>query len=236
MTHFKKILVAAIPLVAASFAMAANTIGTSKHNFSTASWSDNQICKPCHTPHNGSLAVTGRIWAHTLSPDATTYTYHGTATTSTDWVTMTESAGSALVTDMDSATRLCLGCHDGTVALDNFMGKTGASDGKFIGDADGNHGSALANLGTNLSNDHPVGYLAVVPTVATSDMKSASTVTTTGYKLKLANKNAAGTYSVSCVTCHSPHGSSNGPAADPTRGMLAKSNAGSALCLSCHIR
>ena len=62
---------------------------------------------------------------------------------------------------MDSASRLCLSCHDGTVALDSFMGKEGGTAGSFIGTG-GVAGTEMNLLsGTNdLANDHPVGYRA----------------------------------------------------------------------------
>jgi predicted CXXCH cytochrome family protein len=158
---------------------------------------------------------------------------------------------------MDVATRLCLSCHDGTVALDSFMGKNGASDGKSIGDADGQHGAATANLGNgqvanDLTNDHPVGFKAVY-----DENSGFNTTTQTGhyrYKpragvvaagLKLAISKtpvATGTIdrttttavtgnlpSVSCVTCHDVHNGSGN-----TDGLLRLNNQGSALCLTCH--
>src|SRR5436190_20798098 len=147
MLRYLKVLAAAFPLVAASFAF--GDIAGSKHDFSAATWSDQQICKPCHTPHNAiSQDLTGRLWAHTLSTQ--TYKYHGARTTPADGITTTDdAAGSASQTDMDSATRMCLSCHDGTVALDSFMGKDGVPDGKTIG-SDAEHGAATANLGYDL--------------------------------------------------------------------------------------
>jgi hypothetical protein len=74
---------------------------------------------------------------------------------------------------MDNASRLCLSCHDGTVALDSFMGKDGGSTGKSISDLAGAGGLYNPNIGAgvtgagavggstaDLSNDHPVGYAA----------------------------------------------------------------------------
>ena len=62
-------------LMAANFALAEG-IQNSKHDFSAATWSDKEICKPCHTPHNAlDTSLTGRLWAHTLSTQ--TYVYHG---------------------------------------------------------------------------------------------------------------------------------------------------------------
>jgi predicted CXXCH cytochrome family protein len=245
---------AGIALLSTQLALAEG-IQNSKHDFSAATWSDKEICKPCHTPHNAvDTNLTGRLWAHTLS--TATYVYHGGTSTGDGSTRPEAGTGSATQADMDVATRLCLSCHDGTVALDSFMGKNGASDGKFIGDAGGQHGAATANLGSgqvanDLTNDHPVGFKAVY------DENSGQNATGTGhyrYKpraavvaagLKLAISKTAVTSgtvdrtsgtavsgnlpSISCVTCHDVH---NGAGIE--NGLLRMSNEGSAMCLTCH--
>src|SRR5690606_15218397 len=74
------ILAAATPLLTANLLSGSDGITGSKHDFSSDTWSDSQICKPCHTPHNAiAPELTGRIWAHTLS--TATYTLHGSSVT-----------------------------------------------------------------------------------------------------------------------------------------------------------
>jgi predicted CXXCH cytochrome family protein len=254
MNRLLKYLAAAIPLLAANFAFGEGIVG-SKHDFSAATWSDKEICKPCHTPHNANVSITGRLWAHSLSNQ--TYVYHGGNVTNDGSTRGEASTGSAAQTDMDGATRLCLSCHDGTVALDSFMGKTGVSDGKFIGDADGQHGAATANLGNgavanDLSNDHPVGYKAVYDEnsgvtagVGHYRYNPKGAVTAAGLKFATSKTAVTGTPvdrtsgtvvtgnlpSVSCVTCHDVH---NGSGFED--GLLRMSNEGSALCLTCHAK
>src|SRR5215216_5162445 len=118
MTRYLKFLAAAVPMIAAGFAY--GEITGSKHDFSSQAWSDNQICKPCHTPHNADVSLTGRIWAHTMS--TAQYTYHGGTVSGFNDKSTSRDAASVTKqqTDMDNATRLCLSCHDGTVALDSF--------------------------------------------------------------------------------------------------------------------
>jgi predicted CXXCH cytochrome family protein len=251
----KFIAAMAMPMLAVNAAYGEGIVN-SKHDFSAATWSDQEICKPCHTPHNAvDTNLTGRLWAHTLS--TATYVYHGGNVAGSDGSTRPDAGtGSAAQTDMDVATRLCLSCHDGTVALDSFMGKAGVSDGKFIGDAGGQHGAITANLGNgkvanDLTNDHPVGYKAVY------DENSGQNAQGTGhyrYKpragvvaagLRFATSNTAVSAgvvdrttgaavtgnlpSISCVTCHDVH---NG--AGHEDGLLRMSNQGSSMCLTCH--
>lgn len=242
-----RFLAAAVPMLAASFAF--GEIAGSKHDFTAASWADQNICKPCHTPHNAiETGVTGRLWAHTLS--TATYTYHGSRTSPVDGSTTTDGADTTITQDdMDGASRLCLSCHDGSVALDSFMGKNGASDGMAIGTA--GHGEATANLGVDLSNDHPVGFRAVYQENKGSGghyyYKPLAPLKSAPYSLKFATSPTAvpaGSLdqdgnaiaytnwpSVSCVTCHDVH---NGK--DLGDGLLRYSNEGSGLCLACHVK
>ncbi len=110
-------------------------------------------------------------------------------------------------------TRLCLSCHDGTVALDSFSGMTGNT---FIS------GNAL--VGTDLSDDHPVSvkwkHQNSLPSCRNchdvhGNMYSSPLPFYDGY--------------VECATCHDVH---NGT---PGNGhLLRMTMAGSQLCLHCH--
>lgn len=111
--------------------------------------------------------------------------------------------------------KACLSCHDGTLALDSFNGKAPAGAGVITG---------RAKLGTDLSDDHPVSFTydaalatanggLVTPTSA-AHVDSAKTVPLFNGKLE-------------CSSCHDAHDNTN-------TFFLRKSNAGSALCLTCH--
>ncbi len=202
-----KILVGTLALAGLSGA-AFGQITNSAHDFSTYSWSGGEICKPCHTPHFANPAA-GRLWNHAL----TTATY-----TMFDGTTGTQA-------DMERESRLCLSCHDGTVALDSFGGKTGTN---FIpGDA---------KIGTDLTDDHPIGKDAIYPTGTSTSFNaqnaSHQVVSTWGtLRLKAWTDSAGATqYVVGCRTCHNVHNKGN------FDHMLNFSNASSHLCLTCHIK
>jgi len=76
-------------------------IANSRHNFSSYGWSGGEICKPCYTPHNANTDV-GFLWNHALSN--ATYTMH-------------EGTGTAEA-NIDSRSRMCMGCHRGVWALE----------------------------------------------------------------------------------------------------------------------
>jgi predicted CXXCH cytochrome family protein len=232
----RRILFAAAvaPLLAAGIAWGAGEyIAQSKHNFSSFAWSGNEICKPCHTPHNAMpISVSGRLWNHELT--TASYTLNGSNTTT--------SAGTA-VADMDRVSRLCLSCHDGTVALDSFGGVTAPATG-----TGSNIIPQYANLGTDLSNDHPVGLKAVMKD-ETGRYKpitySSGTVSYNGVSLRLVDAGTTRTvtladgtsetrkdFAVGCYTCHSAHGEGIGGTTSPN--LLRADNYASKLCLTCH--
>jgi predicted CXXCH cytochrome family protein len=182
-------------------------ITNSSHDFSSMAWSGGEICKPCHTPHN---AIDGqpRLWNHEL----TTATYE-----------MHSGTGTAVV-DFDQVSRMCLSCHDGTVALDSFGGTTGTS---FI--------PGGANLGTDLTDDHPVGSDAEYPPDPAPSWWTGAFNSTLPSAIRLKNwTNPGGTVRpvVGCTTCHNAHNRGN----FGNGSMLVMSNSASALCLGCHIK
>jgi len=184
-------------------------ITNSGHDFSSYSWSGGEICKPCHTPHFANPAA-GALWNHAL----TTATY-----------TMFEGGTGTAVADLDTGTRLCMSCHDGTVALDSFGGTTGTN---FI--------PGSANIGTDLQNDHPIGSDGIYPTGTSTSFNpqnASHQVPGTWGTLRLRSwVDPTGTtqYVVGCRTCHDPHNRGN------FGHMLQFSNASSHLCLTCHIK
>ncbi len=209
-------VIGAVAALTTSTASGQTTMVGEAHDFSGSGWSGGEICKPCHTPHHAltdeSGAQVGWLWNHELT--TSTYTMYDGSTADAG-----PDDGDAA---FDKLSRLCMGCHDGTVAVDSFGGQTGSIF--LTGDK---------NLETDLSDDHPVGFTAVYPTVASSKWQpaDASHKLGPGGALKLREMNIGGTqtYVVGCMTCHTPH----------YKGFdhqLRMSNASSALCLSCHVK
>jgi predicted CXXCH cytochrome family protein len=193
---------------AGCFAVAAmaDIVGTA-HDFSTQGWSDGEICKPCHTPHNAIALPGGHAQAPLWNHDLTVATYTLFDGTSGD------------VSDLDDRSVLCMSCHDGTVALDSFGGSTGVV---FIG-TDG-------LLGTDLSDDHPIGSQAVYPDVPWMNDPVNWENNPHGFELRDMIVDGQPERVVSCTTCHEPHNRAR------QEHMLWINNNASALCLTCHIK
>ena len=173
------------------------------HNFSSSAWSGGNICIACHTPHNGNQTVPeAPLWNHEVTGSTFTM-YSGT----TMDASTSQPSGESL---------LCLSCHDGTVALDSYGGSTGTS---YI--------SGSRNLGTDLSNDHPISFdynttLAVLdgglhdPAVKTTSLGG-----TIDHDLLFNGR-------MQCSSCHDVHN------AEGNDHLLRIANIASALCLTCH--
>ncbi len=111
---------------------------------------------------------------------------------------------------------LCLSCHDGQTALESFNG----------GGSGSTHMVGSANLGTDLTNDHPIGVEYPVG----SSRWGAVTQTSWGHAAVGGSLPlwGAGDVYIECTTCHTPH--SPGTSGN----FLRMENDASAMCLTCH--
>jgi predicted CXXCH cytochrome family protein len=192
-------------LLLASFGYAQTIVG-SGHDFKGKSWNTTaEVCIVCHTPHNANTSVADApLWNHQLSAIAS-YTMYSSGT-------MQSVAGQP-----DGSSKLCLSCHDGTVAMENFGGKTNGTNLMTGGSV----------LGTSLSNDHPIS-ITYDAALATSDGGLQNPTTALSGLGGTITANMLVSNKMQCSSCHDVH---NGAG---VAHLLLKSNAGSALCLTCH--
>lgn len=118
---------------------------------------EDQICVFCHTPHGATSAPGAPLWNRSLS--TATYTTYLSSSIDADLVggQLDQPAGSS---------KLCLSCHDGTLAIGSVNVKGGQTGVTFTMSGDAADGSMPAGLGVvtgftrdldiDLSNDHPV--------------------------------------------------------------------------------
>lgn len=211
-------------------------IANTKHNLSTTganntaigqtiySSDQTEICIFCHTPHAAIKNDTIPLWNHTLSSVPTNgYTMYDSPTFNAganDLNTIQNLGGVDATTA--SASNLCLSCHDGTVAINSFANPSNQNPTTtMVGTNGGLLPAGATNLGTNLSNTHPINF-TYDATLASHDGSLNNPATLTGVRL-YANK-------VQCASCHDPHTS-----ADPSgRSFLRVSMNQSGLCTACH--
>ena len=181
------------------------TIVGSAHDFSDDSWNTTgQICLVCHTPHNADVSVSNApLWNHETT--VATFTTYSSAT-------MDATTGQP-----DASSKLCLSCHDGTVAVDNFGDQTGGTH--FL------TGNSL--IGTNLSDDHPISFVYDAALASLDGGLFDPTTTNSGLGGTIGEDLLIGEQ-VQCASCHDVHNGSG------VAKLLRKSNNASALCLTCH--
>lgn len=223
------LLAALVMVLASSVAFAlVGSIKNTKHDLSSGTTAairsnEDEICVFCHTPHNATRKVP--LWNHTVTSSSFTTYFSTTIDGATNLVKGDASTAA-------SVSVLCLSCHDGSVALGsvvkNYSGAITIND--VPGKVTGGVLVSAAALGTDLSNDHPVG---ITYKTDVGDLRSL-----TGTKVvdpldptkfcQLFGTSAP--YTVECASCHAVHG---GTTAEP---FLRFSNANSRLCLACHLK
>jgi len=179
----------------------------SVHDFSGSSWNTSgEMCIICHTPHNADATVADApLWNHSSTTEI--FQLYASATLQ------------ATTGQPDGSSKLCLSCHDGVTAVDNFGGTTTGTEVL----------TGSTNIGTDLSDDHPISF-TYDATLASADgsLKDPSTEVSGLGSTVDADMLFSG--KIQCASCHDVH---NG--AGVTH-LLLKSNAGSALCLTCHLK
>lgn len=177
-----------------------------------------EICRVCHVPHdhNRNLYTGGLLWNHKLSSQV--YTMYSSST-----LDGTQSA------QPDGIAKLCLGCHDGTVAIDSFdkyaggAAKFGATE---MYPADFLHPGPDQSF--SLQGTHPISI--VYDSAADSNLKpTTNTMGTSGTIADVLD----GT-KVQCSSCHDVHDQES--VANTHLLRVSQKTPASGLCLTCHIK
>lgn len=219
-------------LPSAAFAFGAGLgIKNSPHDFATQPWNGrNEICRVCHVPHDHGWAtqyyLNGLLWNHKVS--SATYTMYNNAWSST--LTGTQSA------QPDGHSKLCLGCHDGTVGIDSFDKYAGGA--YFIDDYNPNFKVPAFADGANrdLRGTHPISI--AFPAGETGDGKNFTDPATATWASGDTVASTLDQGKVQCTTCHDVHDQEAVPGTRLLRAAQTVSEGGvpSGLCLTCHVK
>jgi len=213
----------------------ADSVAATKHNLSASgpglvkATSETQTCKFCHTPHG---AVARPLWNRSFS--SASYKLPSSKTMK-----------SRPANPPDGDSRLCLSCHDGTVAIGAIVNLGGAitnmsmQGGSRLGAGQRLSSSSPAYFGTDLSGHHPISIEVNQSLVADKDTQGKEgtiswKVCAPRSSIKLRptqNRYGAGGsgLGVQCTSCHDAHSDKNGKFL-----RVGTPSDSTELCLGCH--
>jgi hypothetical protein len=185
------VLALTTPMTPPSMADITNT----RHNLSVSgpgeikSQTETEVCKFCHIPHNA--VVPQPLWGHALS-EVSRYAVPQ----------MRRGRSVAPAPQPDGSSRLCLSCHDGTVALGRIVSESRPLP--MAGAQRLAHGRR-GYLGTDLSGSHPISF--VMPDGDASDPEGRQDMGLKPLDLVRADGQVRldGQGKMQCTTCHDPH-------------------------------
>ncbi len=192
---------------AATWLCFGDSIVNNKHNLAVGgpgtvkAVTESEICVFCHTPHNSSTEAP--LWNRYSS--GATYTPYSSTTTK------------ALIGQPTGASKLCLSCHDGTIALG--MVRSRASTIAMQGGVT-MMPAGVPRLGTDLADDHPVSFTYDASLASQNGQLKAPSSLTGPVRLDQNQQ-------LQCTACHDPHSNQYGK-------FLVRNNTASALCNTCH--
>ena len=206
-------------------------VSNTKHNLSVSgpgtikAVTETQVCIFCHTPHNANPAYP--LWGHEIS-SFQNYTNYWSPT-------LKAYESEATAPPIDGFSKLCLSCHDGTVALGAITGSLHGTIDMVTIPSTVERGflrpGASGYLGTDLSGGHPISFVFDVSLVIRRNqdpglMHLKWPIIDDDVKLYPTQ----GGQGVQCTSCHDPHGGYPGANKPP----LWRKSTHDEVCLVCH--
>jgi predicted CXXCH cytochrome family protein len=203
----RTVVVLVLASVPGAGAFAQQSVVDSVHNLSVSGPGDiragleQQVCIFCHTPH-GSASVLP-LWNR--EAPVTPYTVYSS------------SALDAAPDQPTGSSKMCLSCHDGSIALGSVLSRNQVI--QMAGVITSIPAGSTSNLGTDLSDDHPISFKFDSALAG----RDPHLVDPGGLPMNVRMPGGE----LQCTTCHDPHDDSFGA-------FLVMDNAASQLCISCH--
>jgi hypothetical protein len=226
-------------------------IRNTKHNLSVTgpgpvrAVSESQICVFCHTPHGAEQVPAAPLWNRQISGAAYT-PYMSTSIDAAD-----------IAGEPGGSSKLCLSCHDGTLAIGTVnvangqvnpaITMTGTGPGGTMNPGQGPQTGFTRNLGVDLTNDHPISF-TYDSSLAQADGELRDPSLETHIAERVPGTSPAVPLELGkleCVSCHDPHIRDSDPSVNikflrlnrfqvgaPSGGAFNQTN--DIVCLACH--
>lgn len=196
-----------VMLIAAGAGAQPSSVVDSVHNLSATGPGsvrasiESQVCIFCHTPHNA--APIRPLWNRATPPDA--YSIY------------TSRALDALPGQPTGSSKMCLSCHDGTIALGAVLSRPDqiSMQGGVV-----TMPAGTGRLGTDLRDDHPISFRFDSSLASRDPHLRSPAALPSGVRLDPNGE-------LQCTTCHDAHSNRFGR-------FLVMRNSNSELCTSCH--
>lgn len=180
-----------------------------------------RVCAYCHTPHHAVEDLDADympLWSRTVTSEVFV-----------EYDSTTIDGVQAGIDPVMGPSRLCMGCHDGAVAIDAYYGDAGTAT-MVEGDAFLEIG---VGLNGDLSNDHPIGFDYNDVALADDEINDASAAFSGGATVAdVLYDDGFGGAIMTCATCHDVH---NGPTVNEGW-FLYGLQADSEFCVTCHAK
>lgn len=217
-----------------------------------------RICIYCHAPHHTLQTADAAgitylpLWNHGVTsqyyttyksdfgdgPDASLATGVGSSGDANQFADRHLFNGADSIGEPGSVSRLCLSCHDGTVAVNEY----GFDPQRANSQGDADHmivDQFKIGGGGNLVNHHPIGFsyidvAAMDDEIADPDTVISNAQGTSGDGTGISNTTIRSLLygeKMECVTCHDVHNSKNSGET-----FLWVSDENSGFCLTCHLK
>lgn len=175
---------------------------------------EQRVCIFCHVTHSASRD--GPLWSRDIPSRA--------------YVVYTSSTLQARPDQPDGDSKLCLSCHDGTLAVGlirSGAGATGMGAGHELTSGGFIAPGRPAHLGWDLSDDHPISFVYDAALAVRQGELAAPELTASGLGGSIRSDLLDAGSKVQCTTCHDAHDDSKGR-------FLRTTERGGQLCRVCH--
>ncbi|SHI77156.1 Doubled CXXCH motif (Paired_CXXCH_1) [Malonomonas rubra DSM 5091] len=183
-----------------------------------------RVCAYCHTPHHAVEDLDADympLWSRTVTSEV--FVEYDSATF--DGYSEMALDDFGFPDPVAGPSRLCMGCHDGAVAIDAYYGDPGTA--LMV------EGDAFLEIGVglngDLTNDHPIGFNYL--NVASADDEINPATSTFSGGAQVADVLYEGSI-MTCATCHDVH---NGPTVNEAW-FLYGLQEDSEFCTTCHAK
>lgn len=209
-----------------------------------------RICIYCHAPHHAIQEADAAgigylpLWNHGVTsqfyntyqsdfgdgPDASGLAGVGVAGDAQQFADRHLFNGEGTLGEPGSVSRLCLSCHDGTVAVNEYGFDPGRKESRgaathFIVD------QFKIGGGGNLTNHHPIGFSYIDVAAHDDEIANPDTVVNGAGETLTTIRSLLYGDKMECVTCHDVHNTKN-----TGETFLWKSDKNSGFCLTCHLK